>query len=63
MTKVKLKDEFFLSNGKHVLLIEADSSIKAGDTVETNSGKQYLVKGFILPTRPNQMNMLSLIVE
>lgn len=60
MIKLKSKEIFDTRNGK-TFIVESDSKIKVGDTVEIDNSI-YRVKSIIMNTKPCQKNDIAIVV-
>lgn len=61
MMKVDILEELHTKLGHTLIINSPGEVIKVGDSIETNNGENYIIKGISMPTKPD-INRIALIV-
>ncbi|MBQ7265140.1 MAG: hypothetical protein IJS61_03490 [Firmicutes bacterium] len=59
--KLNIIEEHNTVYGK-ILIVENNQNYLVGDVVETKKGKKYKIKKILMPTNPNDIGKVSIVV-
>ncbi len=59
--KINIIEELKTVYGK-ILIVNNNYSFRVGDVIETTNGEKYKIKGIMMPTNPNHVDNIFLIV-
>ena len=62
MKKVEVLGDFAVTGRGRTLVVRSGDDIRTGDTVVSDDGGEYVVKGVILPHRPDDDGRFAIVV-